>query len=117
MSEPGAGMGPMTAQVDATEYRVTAWCTYPGEPFPGGVQLPDGGGRSFDVARFFDPHVASFLKSHPDAWNADVLTFETSGGQRVPAGRFIEEKTTAGWIMSLAELDKPPQELPERLRY
>lgn len=102
--------------VDATEYRVIAWWTHPGEPLPGGVQLPDGWGRSFDVASFADPNdVASFLKSHSDAWNADVVSFETSGGQRVPAQRFAAEKTIAGWLMCMAKLDEVPPELPDHL--
>ena len=111
-------MGLMTKQVHAIEYRVTAWWTYPGEPLPGGVQLPDGWARSFDVATFADPDdVASFVKSHPDAWYADVVTFDSSGGQRVATERFAAEKTIAGWIMSLGELDNPREALPDHLRY
>lgn len=103
---------------EATEYRVIAWWTHLGEPLPGGVQLPDGWARSFDVATFAEPDdVASFLRSHPDAWNADVVTFETSHGDREPTCRNAAEKTIAGWIMSMAELDQPPQELPHHLRY
>lgn len=109
--------GPVTDQViDATEYRVIAWWTHPGEPLPGGVQLPDGWGRSFDVASFADPNdVASFLKSHPDAWNADVVTYETGGGQRVSTHRHAAERTIAGWLMSEAKLEQVPPELPDHL--
>ena len=108
----------MTEQVgDATEYRVIAWWTHPGEPFPGGVQLPDGWGRSFDVATFTETiDVATFLKSHPDAWNADVVTFETRGGHRVATCRNAAEKTIAGWLMCEAKLEEVPPELPDHLR-
>ena len=102
---------------EATEYRVTAWWTHPGEPLPGGVQLPEGWARSFDVASFAEPHeVATFLRSHPDAWNADVVTFETRHGQRRPTSRNVAEKTIAGWIMSEGALDQPSPELPDNLR-
>jgi len=102
---------------DATEYRVIAWWTHPGEPIPGGVQLPDGWARSFDVASFAEPDdVARFLRSHPDAWNADIVTFETTHGLSTPTDRFLAEKTIAGWIMSEGALDQPSQELPDNLR-
>ena len=102
---------------DATEYRVIAWWTHPGEPLPGGVQLPDGWARSFDVASFARPDdVARFLWSHPDAWNADVVTLKTLHGRREPTSRNVAEKTIAGWIMSEGALDQPSPELPDNLR-
>jgi hypothetical protein len=81
------------------------------------VQLPDGWARSFDVASFAEPHdVARFLRSHPDAWNADVVTLKTVRGRREPTSRNVAEKTIAGWIMSEGALDQPSPELPDNLR-
>lgn len=110
-------MGTVTEDVvETTEYRVIAWWTHPGEPLPGGTQLREGWGRSFDVASFAEPNgVATFLKSHPDAWNADVVTFKTSRGQRLATHRNAAERTIAGWLMCEATLAEVPQELPKHL--
>ena len=104
----------MTEQVHAIEYRVT----------PGGrtsaILSPVGFGSAMAGAdRSTSPTRTTsraLVKSHPDAWYADVVTFETSGGQRVATERFAAERTIAGWIMSLGELDNPREALPAHLR-
>lgn len=80
-------------------YRVHTWWDRPGEAQPGEDDLGQGWARLGETVSFEDAYdVARYIKGHPEAEGADVDELDLAGDV---IGRFIGERTLAGWIMSL----------------